>query len=205
MKKLIVIPILSVCLFSQVTYAEKGKVSNKKTVAQKKEQFDFRKAKWGMNHLQIIASEKSEPKFEDDEKIAYNEKMFETDVSINYFFEKDKLIKSEYLFDGTFTNKEDYIVYFRKIKKNLIEKYGRATRDNSSELDIMDRDQYQHISELIYRGVHVYETVWEKPGTTIRIVLKGKDFFTSLKLYVAYNSKKFKEEDNVKEVEKSLF
>lgn len=205
--------------FNTFSYAAKPnpktKVEVKKKISQvkktpvpevkKPETFDFRKIRWGMNRSQIVASEKSQPLLEIDEKLTYKETMFERDVSINYFFEDSKVIKSEYLFDGSFVNATDYLVYYQKIKKNLISKYGKPNIDESKELDELPFEQYKHIAELIYRGEQDYNTIWEKPRTTIRLALKGKDFFTSVKLFVTYNSKKFKEIDTVKEVEKSLF
>ncbi|MFN8578678.1 MAG: hypothetical protein U0354_17760 [Candidatus Sericytochromatia bacterium] len=205
MKKTSLILLLSVFSLNLNVYAQNDKSTKVVKKVEKKEEFNFRKVKWGMNHLQVSASEKEKPSLESDDKVTYKEKMFERDVNINYFFENDKLIKSEYLFDGTLTDKEEYITYFKKIKSNLISKYGKPSSDNSKEVDIMEKSRYSQVGELLSQGVLTYDVIWNKPDTTIKLGIKGKDFFTALKLYIAYNSKKFKEKDDTKEVEKSLF
>ena len=206
MNKIFLITILAFSIgtstYSNV-YAAKAKPV--KNVVKQAEKFDFRKARWGMNKSQIKSSEKIKPFFEDEGRITYKDKMFETDVSINYFFEDKKLIKSQYLFDGTFTKGEDYITYFRKIKKNIVEKYGKAYKDDSKELDIMEVSHYQNIVDLVQRGEQSYEIIWDEPTTTVTLSLIGKNTFTPIRLFVAYNSKKLKEIDDNKEVKKSLF
>lgn len=207
--KILITVFLSGLLISQSTYSqtskEKSKSTNIKKSQSKKDEFDFRKIRWGMNRLQVLASEKKEPLNESEDKITFNEKMFDRDVKVNYYFENDKVIKSEYLFDGSFNTKEDYILYYQKIKSNLKSKYGKPSLDSSKELDVMGRDQYEHMAELLYRGVLMYETVWAPPGNSIKLSIKGKDFFTTLKLFVLYSSNKYKQTDETREVEKSLF
>lgn len=61
MKKISVLLIMFLFCSNSYTYGQNYKNNPKqvKKKQNKKEEFDFRKIKWGMTHLQVIASEKS--------------------------------------------------------------------------------------------------------------------------------------------------
>lgn len=212
LKKIITLFIIPNLLFNSLALANNKPTKKKSVIIIKKtenqsqvEKFDFRKAKWGMNHQDIQSSEKIDAIIQEKERLVYPDSLLGINASINYYFENSKLIKASYLFDGTFTDQVEYIVDFIKIKKVLKEKYGSPTSDNSSELDIMEKDMFKQVGELISSGVQEYETKWETPKTQIKLILKGKDIFTKTKLELGYTSRQLKHLDDDREVEKNKF
>ncbi len=215
MKKLIKIvlslTLMTVLINDSNVFADKKIVLNNKNISKTKKvdkkelAFDFRKTRWGMNFLQVQASENSNPVSTTSDVMVYKDKMLDNDVDIEYYFENNKLFKAAFIFGSSFINKQENIIYYQKIKEGVKAKYGRPSADNSKELDIMDENQYKHMAELLERGVNDYETIWTLPNTKIKLILKGKDMFSKLRLELGYISRKYKSIDKVKEIDKSQF
>jgi hypothetical protein len=212
LKKFFILLLIPNILFNSAAFAKNQPAKKKpviiinKTENQKQvEQFDFRKANWGMSHQQVKDSEDKQPISQGSDRMEFPDNLLGVEANVNYFFEDGKLIKAAYIFEGTFSDAVEYIINFRKIKKALLDKYGSPFSDNSNELDIIEKEMYKQVGELISRGVQEYETKWDTPNTNIKLLLKGKDLFTKVKLELGYTSKQLKHLDEDKEVIKDKF
>lgn len=175
-----------------VLISKKPYINIKRTETKKEEGFTFRKTKWGMSQQQVHETEGKQPVLQEADKIIYQDKLLNLGTKVIYYFEKGKLFKGTYFFDGTFTNQVEYIVNYKKLKHALKDKYGSPSSDNNAELDEMDDFSYDHMGELVSRGVHDLETKWETPSTNITLLLSGKDLMSKVRLELYYNSRNLK-------------
>ena len=88
--------------------------------------------------------------------------------------QKGKLIKASYFSEPVFTNPEDYIINFLKIKKAMTEKYGTPISDSSWEINNITKEMYRQVGEVIERGGQFYDVRWETSRTKIKMVLSKK-------------------------------
>lgn len=91
--------------------------------------YDFRKTNWGMNKEQVKATEDKKPDFDEDTFVEYKVEISGNDFKCVYNFLQDKLYSSIYIFNGTHTNKNDYIYDYENLKEILIKKYGKPKAD----------------------------------------------------------------------------
>ncbi len=166
---------------------------------------DFRKIRWGMNPQQVSETEKVPLKTSDSDIIVYKDQLMELDTNVSYFFEKGKLIKASYFSEPVFTNPEDYIINFLKIKKAMTEKYGTPISDSSWEINNITKEMYRQVGEVIERGGQFYDVRWETSRTKIKMVLSKKGFFSKVNLEIEYAGKSLIHLDEQNEAQKSKF
>jgi len=161
--------------------------------------FDFRKAKWGMSKKDIKKTEKAKVVRDDNEVLAYDDKVSGMDVLIGYIFINDKLVRSKYVFLNKHTNKNDYISDFGTIKSSIIQKYGEPKEDEKYWNNDLYKNDYDDWGFAISLGHLSYYTVWETPITKIVLQLTGDNY--KIDFGVQYGSVLLKtlEEEKVKE------
>ncbi len=166
----------------------------------KKDSFDFRKTKWGMNKAQVREIEKNILFQEEEWLLAYWGNAGGFDCLIVYIFAEGKLVRGRYIFTISHTNKNDYLIDYKKVKKILIKKYGKPIKDRYIWRNDLFRNNYQKRGLAISIGHLVYFAQWELPDTYISLILYGENFEISLEL--EYQSKKLEEiEQKIKEKE----
>lgn len=157
---------------------------------------DFKEAKWGMSKNEIKKLEKGEIIDENTsttpEILIYREIVAGLEFNVVYFFVKDKLVRSKYmaletLLEMFVTKGNDYIIGYITLKKLLIDKYGKPTKDKQYGKNDRHKDDYQHWGSAISAGDLSYFTNWETERTSITLALYGHDY--RITLVVGYKSK----------------
>lgn len=198
--------IISLVLISFATFSfsvdAKSNTNTKNPTVEKENKTDFRKTLWGMSFLQVQATEKNNPENFSDTFLLYKDKIFGTETDVEYYFSENKLIKGIYVFNQI-NKSEDYIVFYKKIKETITEKYGRAISDNSAEMMVSD-SQYKYMADLVFNGSNSYETNWDLPKTKIILSFSKKNVFNSARLELAYLSKKYLNPDTIKKQKKTI-
>lgn len=155
--------------------------------------YDFRKTNWGMSREQVKATEDKKPDFNNIgdfclwHKVTINGK----DFTCFYFFLKDKLYSSIYVFTGKYINKNLYIDDYAKLKKFLIKKYGKPKIEKiglwKNDLYKDDRSEWGFNVSLEHLA---YGDFWETSTTEIYLTLSDNYI---IRLNISYYSKELKE------------
>lgn len=165
-------------------------------------QFDFRKTKWGMSKSQVKASEKAKFLDQSNDAIMYNSKLARMNVIIMYSFISNKLHSGIYVFKERHTNKNDYINDFNKIKKLLIQKYGRPIEDAKIWRNNLYKNSIQYHGMAVSMGHLVYRVQWKTAATEITHGLAGDNF--KINHILQYGSKKLGKDSNKVKEKKTL-
>ena len=165
------------------------------------QQYDFRKTNWGMNEEQVKEIEINEILENYEDGFAYKAKINRLDCKIIYQFLENKLYIAGYLFTGLHTNYDLWIDDYQKIKKLLIEKYGKPIKGGIFWTSDLYKEMWansQNLGTAISMGYLIYYTEWDTPKTKIWIGLKGDNL--DIDFRVTYESKELKEwADKIKE------
>lgn len=82
---------------------------------------DFRDSSWGMSKSQVNKLEKFELVLEETNTLSYKRTLFDCEIRVIYSFEKNKLVRSGYLFDPYHTLTENSLHNsFNDFKTKLI-------------------------------------------------------------------------------------
>ena len=154
--------------------------------------YDFRKAKWGMSMAQVKASESLSIKNKDKDKdvLIYKTKILNNNVALVYSFINDKLVSGHYVVEEKHSNKNDYIADYKDFKKILTKKYGKPKMDRTMWKDDLYKSDVSSWGMAVSIGHLVYGSSWETDETKINDTLLGDNY--QISLIIAYVSKKFK-------------
>lgn len=143
-------------------------------------EFDFRKVNWGQSISQVKWSEVEKPWEEDSKEgfLQYRVNVAGFSADLNYYFYNDKLYLATYEFDSyTTSTYRNQAIKYDTIKSKLIKKYREPLYDTI----IWHSQQYKNdpfpIDNSLINGLLEYETKWEKPGSSIILVMGGESKF----------------------------
>lgn len=158
MKKwILILPIMLICCFGSVL------------VARAEEDFDFRKARWGMTIEEIQRTETAYFKGIVDETLFYTEKLLDEECVIIYNFKKGKLIECNYMFFNI--EDEHSKIIFDTINKQLSKKYTK------------EKDQFYLFNKIYARynndrsHIKLASLKSEKGGRNIIVSYEEKNFY----------------------------
>jgi len=169
-------------------------------------QYDFRKTNWGMTKEQVLASEIAElmPK-DEDRAISFKGSVNDLDCWIMYVFAYDTLIKARYHIYEEHSNKNEYITDYEKLKEKLNSKYGEPTKDRTTWLNSLYKDNSKDWGLAVSIGQLVYFSEWDTESTQVWLMLQGDNHeiqftieYTSIKY--SYLDKKLEEEKQMDEL-----
>lgn len=103
-----------------------------------------------------------------------------------YWFTQDKLTVSTTLFGERYSNKNEYVNQFNKLRELLTQKYGEPKRVWADWSQDMYRDMPEHIGFAIANGHVQFIGYWRTEKTGIELVLSGNNREVSLR--VRYHS-----------------
>lgn len=136
----------------------------------------FRKTKWGMNKLEIIALE-GEPSDNMDDALFYRSKLVAgIKADIIFVFVDDALVRSKYIFNEEHSNTNDYIVDYTTVKDVLIQKYGEPYTDKRNWNKDLYKDDVQNYGMAISVGHLVLQAGWLNLDSDILTSLSGDNF-----------------------------
>lgn len=138
--------------------------------------YDFRQTRWGMSKLQVKNSENSQPLFDKKGELTYSVKIAGINAFAAYYFVDSILVKSAYVFEQNYSNRNDYIRDYKKVKDILTRKYGDPIMDETVWRNDLYRDDPQDYGFAISIGHLVYRSKWITPNTEIKLVLHGNKY-----------------------------
>ena len=169
-------------------------------------QYDFRKTNWGMTKEQVLTSETAELMPQDEDRaISYKGSVNDLDCRIMYVFAYDTLVKARYNIYEEHSDKNEYITDYEKLKEKLNSKYGEPTKDRTTWLNSIYKDNSKDWGLAVSIGQLVYFCEWDTESTQVWLMLQGDNHeiqftieYTSIKY--SYLDKRLEEERQMDEL-----
>lgn len=165
----------------------------------------FRKVLWGSSIDQALASESSEPDFQEDSVLVYQTKISGLSCSAVYFYAENRLVRARYFFTEKHSNENDYTDDYSSIKRLLTAKYGESDDTDQIWKNDLYKDDYSHWGMAVATGKMYYYSNWETDDTTVSLQLFGDNF--AITHQIDYVSREFgflEEQARLKEAQDSL-
>lgn len=164
------------------------------SIETKREDADFRNAKWGENRDTVKKHETEITLIESDEKLAGETVVGGYDSYVAYLFDDDKLYEGFYTFALKFSNAGQYIPVYNDLKEMLIKKYGEPYEDEIIPLTEQSLIDSAGPADALHFGYVVYRAQWETETTDIMIGMMAENFDESL--FISYTDKNYEEDIN---------
>jgi len=167
---------------------------------------NFRQATWGMSKVQVKAIEKAKSYGEEKKSdggldiLAYEGKAGSLECFIAYYFVENQLIQGRYHFLEKHANRILFIGDFRTVKKELTQKYGKPTEDETYWKNDLYKDDSSDWGMAVAVGHLSFQAVWQTPQTKVLLMLTGDNYEITHRLQ--YSSKSKKHQDLKKEAAK---
>jgi hypothetical protein len=156
-----------------------------------------------MTKEQVMSSETSEFMQQDDERsLFYKGSVNDLDCRIIYVFAYDTLVRARYYIYEEHSNKYEYITDYEKLKEILKNKYGNPTKDRTTWLNSMYKDNPKDWGLAVSIGHLAYFSEWDTESTQIWLMLQGDNH--EIKFTVEYTSIKYSYLDKKIEKEKQI-
>jgi hypothetical protein len=166
-------------------------------------QYDFRKTNWGMTKEQVLASETTELMPQDEDRaLSYKGSVNDLDCGIKYVFAYDTLVRARYSIYEEHSNKNEYITDYEKLKEILNNKYGNPTKDRTTWLSSIYKDNPKDWGLAVSIGHLAYFSEWDTESTKIWLMLQGDNH--EIQFTVEYTSIKYSYLDKKIEKEKQI-
>ena len=160
---------------------------------EKDQNYDFRKTHWGMSKNEVRKNETTEFIGETDDALIYKEKIGGLDSKLVYMFEDGKLRNSAYKFENEYSEVEDYINDYEKLKDAYTKKYGEPYSDKVRWTNDTFKDDPSMLGQALIEGHVSYITQWSLPETNVILSLyKDED---EISLMAAYRGFKITNEN----------
>ncbi len=165
----------------------------------------FRNTKWGMSIDEVKQTENSEPTYDKDNMLGYDDQLLEFDVFCFYIFVDNQLVRAKYAINEKHSNDNLYIDDYNKLKEALNKKYKTAILDTNLWKNDLYKDDRSHRGFAVSLGHLVCFATWETQDTDIFLVLRGDNY--DIDLVLEYTSKELtglEEKQREKEQESKL-
>ena len=154
----------------------------------------FDEMTWGLSKKQILEMEGrplAQRRTKGLDVMAYEQKLINLDCSIEYIFAANKLSRTRFSFTTEYLDKNAYLDDYQKIKKALVQKFGRPMEESMDWRDTTFKDDFEAWGEAVSLGHVELSSRWLTPQTEILAVLGGKD--EEIILTVEYSGLRLKE------------
>lgn len=181
------------------TISTDGELDDKDTRStshvEKEQNYDFRKVHWGMSKGEVKKNETAEFIGETDNALLFKENIAGLDSKLVYMFEDGKLRNSAYKFENKYSDVEDYINDYAKLKDAYTKKNGEPYTDEVKWTNDSFKDVPSMLGQALIEGHVSYITQWSLPETNIILSLyKDKDE-DEINLMAAYRGFKITNEN----------
>lgn len=188
--KLLKIFVLCVLIFSGDIYAA-GKNFGQKT--------SFRNASWGKSLFDVMADEGAKFVRKSRDYLPYRGSILGLKTDIEYKFVGDKLYSGKYIIRENYTNKNNYIPAYEKIKDALAKKYGEPKTDDVFWSTEQYKDDPDSWGLAVAVGEHLRFAIWVQGDTNIVLGLTGANL--SVDLTIEYSDSELSKLDKAIEEE----
>ncbi|HOF34841.1 MAG TPA: hypothetical protein PK624_12960 [Spirochaetota bacterium] len=151
------------------------------------EEYDFRKARWGMSFEEVLNSEEVEPLYSvKNEHITYRDSIFFKYYSFNYSFSDGKLSSIFVSFDDLFPlEKNNYFEEYNEIKKLYEKRYGKVSKSQTIWYNKKFKNSPDRINEAISKKHVNIGDAWilEKTVISLGIVVNDSGKVSIVVLY----------------------
>lgn len=160
----------------------------------KREDADFRNAKWGEDRDTVKKYETEITLIESDEKLAGETVVGGYDSYAAYLFDDDKFYEGFYTFPLKFSNAGQYIPVYNDLKEMLIKKYGEPYEDEIISLKDQKMIDMAGPADALEYGYVVYRARWETETTDIMLGMMAERY--EVGLLISYTDKNYEEDIN---------
>ena len=162
---------------------------------EKDQNYDFRKTHWGMSKNEVRKNETTEFIGETDDALIYKEKIGGLDSKLVYMFKDGKLRNSAYKFENKYSDVEDYINDYEKLKKAYTKKYGEPHSDEVRWTNDTFKDDPSMLGQVLIEDHVSYVTQWSLPETSVILSLYKNEDEDEISLMAAYRGFKITNEN----------
>jgi hypothetical protein len=146
--------------------------------ARKDPDHDFRKTRWGMSPAQVKLTEDTAPVSETtlppyDLAISYKGKYEGYDAEIGYLFTDDKLVLAGYAITSKYSDPQQYIKDYEKLKGVLTAEYGKPAQDEKTWSEEPHTEKPEEFGKAVTDGKLILQSAWNMPETQIFLTLEG--------------------------------
>ncbi|MAT38870.1 MAG: hypothetical protein CL946_04625 [Ectothiorhodospiraceae bacterium] len=157
--------------------------------------YDFRKTHWGMSKEEVKKNETAEFVGETDDALIYKEKIGGLDSKLVYMFKEGKLRNSAYKFENEYSEVEDYINDYEKLKDAYTKKYGEPHSDEVRWTNDTFKDDPSMLGQALIEGHASFVTQWSLPETSVILSLYKDEDEDEISLMAAYRGFKITNEN----------
>ena len=152
-----------------------------------KENYDFRKTKWGMSRDEVKSTEDATFVGETEDFLFYEGHAANMDCGISYRFVNNMLGSARYKFTEEHSNENDYLYDYFKLKDILKKKYGDPAIDDIDWRNTRYVDSEEDYGRAVSLGHLELFAAWDTSSTDISCNLEGDNY--EVELSVLYYSK----------------
>lgn len=138
----------------------------------------FRNTYWGMNKAQVARIEGNPDQRDNSgglDVIQYSKKISDMDCMIGYVFADNKLAKAKYSFMAKYEDKNQYIQNYKKIRDNLVKKYGNAEAEKTLWQNKTYKNDRSSWGLALSLGHLEFNSLWQNSDTEIQLRLTGEN------------------------------
>lgn len=135
----------------------------------------FRGAKWG-DSMEAVLAQEGKPVSQSKTDLYYKVKVAGLDTLVAFQFDEKGLYSGFYSFTGHYTNKNQHLSDYDKLKDLLTEKYGKPIDDDVVWRQDLYKDNPSRWGTAVSAGHLVFNADWQTDATRIRMRLSGEGY-----------------------------
>lgn len=142
----------------------------------KREDVDFRNAKWG-DDIETVKKYEKEIELDGENEVLFGiTKINSIDSVACYYFDDGKLYEAGYVFAPQYANEGQYISSYESMKELLIKKYGTPASDEIIPMEEQDMIDYVGPASALNYGYVTYRTMWYDGDTEIGMIMYSENY-----------------------------
>lgn len=167
---------------------------NEKPVEVKREDADFRNAKWGEDEETVKKYEIEIALTEGENQLLGEANVGGYDSYVGFLFDNNALYQGIYAFVLNYSNAGQYIPVYDALKNMLTQKYGNPYEDEIIPLAKQKQIDYAGPASALEYGYVVYRSQWETDTTNIMLGMSAENY--EVKLLISYTDKNYEPDVN---------
>ncbi len=141
-----------------------------------------------MSQEEVIDSEGAKLKFQNNRRLAFQTKVLDKQMAVEYFSAGDKLCRAGYTLIERYLNENRYVADYMDFKEVLYGKYGEPVEDKTVWKNNIFKSNSSQWGVAVAAGYLSFFSIWETDDTMIQASLTGGNFNVSC--VIVYKSKK---------------